>query len=369
MRRGRSIVFRGPGIALECAEREVTAPEAHQIVVATTHAGVCGSDGHRLAGDIPAADARPVYFGHEGIGTIVDIGADVRTDRAGTPITTGDRIFWSPPTPCGDCAQCEAGASTALCENMDWPQPVGRPSSASYQDFATLSATTPFFRIPDSTDSDAVIALGCALPTALGGLRNLGTVTDATVCIQGNGPVGLAATMLCRVAGAQGIFVIGDPGTREDAARQLGATEVLALTTTDRTERLKRLMKATNGRGVDVVIEAAGHISAFDEAMALLAKRGRLLVLGLYSGSATTPFDPVLVNNRELRILGSLGCPVEDYGRAMEFAGEHDSAFGLSALVTHRFPLDRVQEAITTAGTGTAIKTVVQPQLNKELGQ
>ncbi|MDV7240567.1 zinc-binding dehydrogenase [Rhodococcus oxybenzonivorans] len=252
---------------------------------------------------------------------------------------------------------------------MDWPQSVGRASSASYQDFATLSSTTPFFRIPDSTNSDAVIAFGCALPTALGGLRNLGPITGATVCIQGNGPVGLAATMLCRLAGAQEIFVIGDPGTRADAALQLGATDVLVLPTTDRADRHEHLMTATNGRGVDVVIEAAGHITAFDEALPLLAKRGRLLILGLYSGSVTTPFDPVLVNNRELRIVGSLGCPVEVYGRAMELAGEHDSVFGLSEFVTHRFPIDRVQDAIATAGSGIAIKTVVQPQPSTERGR
>lgn len=369
MRRGRSVIFQGPRRGLECIERDVLPAADGELIVEVTHAGVCGTDGHHLSGEVAASssdrgytDSYPYHFGHEGIGTIVELGSTVSTDRSGTPIALGDRIFWSPAAPCGTCASCVADLSTALCDNLAWPQPAGRPSSASYQDFATIAGSAPFFRIPDSTSSEAVIAFGCALPTALGGMRRLGPVAaGSTVVVQGSGPVGLAATMLFGLAGAARVIVIGDPGDRLSAAESLGASDTLSLPDTDRTQRLQYILDLTAGHGADIVVEAAGHVSAFDEAIPMLAKGGRLLVLGLFSGNTPVMFDPVQVNNRELAIIGSLGCPLGDYGRTVDIAGRYDGAFGLRELVTHRFPLDQVSEAISMAASGRAIKAVVNP--------
>ncbi|AFR46885.1 zinc-binding dehydrogenase [Gordonia sp. KTR9] len=369
MRRARSIVFRGQQAGLDCVERDVPPPGSAELVVQVTHAGVCGSDGHHLTGEVAATGTDRGYtaisayhFGHEGIGTIVELGSGVSADRAGAPLSVGDRVFWSPPTPCGVCESCTADWPTALCANLDWPQGVGRPSSASYQDFATISTRAAYFRIPDSAASDAVIAFGCAMPTALGGLRRLGGVSaGATVVIQGNGPVGLAATMLFGLGPASRIVVIGEPGERMTAAENLGATHTVSLPDTDETQRLQYVRDLTAGRGADVVVEAAGHVSAFDEAVPMLGLRGRLLVLGLFSGGSTVPFNPVLVNNREISIIGSLGCPIDDYGRSVELADRHGDALGLHNLVTHRFPLEQVTEAITAATSGVAVKAVVNP--------
>ena len=369
MRRGRSVVFRGPGAGLECAERDVLPAGPLELVVRVTHAGVCGSDGHHLTGDIARSATDRGYnnlgsyhLGHEGVGTVVELGGSVHADRAGTPIALGDRVFWSPPTPCGECPSCSANWTTALCEDLDWPQGVGRQSSASYQDFATISTRAAFYRIPDSASSDAVIAFGCAMPTALGGLRRLGPVAPgSTVVVQGNGPVGLATTMLFRLNEAARIVVIGDPGQRMAAAVGLGATDTLSILDTDAAQRSQYIRDLTSGRGADVVVEAAGHVSAFAEALPMLAVRGRVLVLGLFSGSTKVPFDPVWTNNRELSVIGSLGCPIEDYGRTVNIAHRYDNSFGLRDLVTHRFGLDQVTEAISSATSGSAIKAVVNP--------
>ncbi|SNQ48210.1 Alcohol dehydrogenase, zinc-containing [Frankia canadensis] len=357
---GRSVVFTGSGDALDLREHAVPEPRSDELLLRVTHAGVCGTDLHRLSGDLPRPPA-PICFGHEGVGVIVACGADVRTDRAGAPIGPGDRLYWLPPTPCGECGHCTSGGTTALCERMVWPAPYGPGTSAGFQEYAIVRRTAAFFRVPGEVSSEAVIAFGCAMPTALGGLERLGSVEGASVVIQGSGPVGLAAIVAARDAGARRVIVIGDPRPRLAAATRLGADEVLSLESTSMEDRRARVFAATDGRGADVVVEAAGHVSAFPEGIDLLAPQGRYLIMGLYSGTATVDFNPVVVNNRALTILGTLGGSTESYHRTVEIAAKYGAELGFEELVTHRFPLERTEEAIRAVARGETIKVVVNP--------
>lgn len=359
-RRGRTIAFAGPGQGLKCLEHDVPDPRPDELLIRVTHAGVCGTDAHRLTGDLSPPPA-PICFGHEGVGVVEALGAEIVRDRAGVPLAEGDRVTWSPPTPCGRCRACRAGETTALCARMVWPPPFGPATSASFQDYATVRGTAAFYRVPDGVTSESVIAFGCAMPTALGGLARLGEVRGAFVVIQGSGPVGLATCVAALDAGAEAIAMIGDPPARLAVARRLGATETLPLAATTVEERRTRILELTDGLGPPVVVEAAGHITAFDEGLGLLAVGGRYLVLGLYSGSATTPINPVLINNRQLTVLGSLGGPLGAYQRAVELAGRCGDALGFDALVTDRFPLEQTALAIDRAQSGGAMKVVVTP--------
>jgi threonine dehydrogenase-like Zn-dependent dehydrogenase len=359
-RRGRTIAFAGPEKGLELHDHDVPDPGPGELLLRVTHAGVCGTDAHRLSGDLPPPPG-PICFGHEGVGVVEALGAGITHDRAGAPLAEGDRVAWSPPTPCGQCPGCRAGQTTALCPNMVWPAPFGATTSASYQDYATVRSSAAFFRVPDDTSSEAAIAFGCAMPTALGGLMRLGHVRDMTVVVQGSGPVGLATCVAALDAGASAVVVIGDPPARLDVAKRLGALETLALSTTTPEQRLERVRELTGGAGAPVVVEAAGHISAFGEGLGLVAVGGRYLVLGLYSGRATTPVNPVEINNRQLTVLGSLGGPLAAYQGAVEIAARQGRALDFDSLVTDRFPLDRTADAIEHARRGEATKVVVTP--------
>jgi D-arabinose 1-dehydrogenase-like Zn-dependent alcohol dehydrogenase len=139
-RRGRTIAFLGPGRPLEVREHRVAGPGVDELLLRVTHAGVCGTVAHRLAGDLPAPST-PICFGHEGVGVIEALGAEITVDRAGHPLAEGDRVAWSPPTPCGRCRHCLADGSLALCEKEIWPAASGPTTSAAYQDYATVRST------------------------------------------------------------------------------------------------------------------------------------------------------------------------------------------------------------------------------------
>jgi threonine dehydrogenase-like Zn-dependent dehydrogenase len=354
MRRGRRMVLVGAGRPLECHETEIGSPPSGGLVVRTLIAGVCGTDAHRLAGDLPDP-GRPVTFGHEGIGVVEELGAGVSTDLAGAPLRVGDTVYWSP-------SSREAGVPSEL----GWPPPAELANPAAYQDYATLPPSNMVYRVPDGADPEAVIAFGCAMPTALGGMARVGGVRPGqTVVVQGSGPVGLAATFLAGLTAARQVIVIGAPDNRLEAAAGLGATTTISLDRTTAGERRAQILDLTDGLGADLVIEAAGRMSAFDEGMNLLADNGRYAVLGIYSGHGTVRLDPVRLNNRNLSIIGSMGqTQLSDYRTTIQLAQRHGTRLGFADLITHRFGLTQLEEAIAVARDGVAIKAVVIPALD-----
>lgn len=348
------MVFVGAGRPLERQIALVDAPPPGGVLVRTTVAGVCGTDAHRLDGDLPDP-GRPVTFGHEGIGVVEELGAGVTSDLAGVPLRVGDTVYWQP-------GSREPGVPSEL----GWPPSADVPNQAAYQDFATLPASNMVYRVPDGTDPLALIAFGCAMPTALGGVTRLGGVRPGqSVVVQGSGPVGLAATFLAGLTAARQVIVIGAPDSRLAAASRLGATTTLPLERTSAEERRATILELTDGRGADVVIEAAGRMNAFAEGMDLLADSGRYLVMGIYSGHGTVPLDVVRLNNRNLSVIGTMGAAqISDYRTTIHLAQRYGARLGFADLVTHRFGLDDVEAAIAVARAGDAIKAVVLPALD-----
>ena len=355
MRTGRRMVFVQPHQPLECWEGEVADPVAGGVLIRTSIAGVCGTDAHRLDGDVPLM-GHPVNFGHEGIGVIEALGDGVTTDWAGAPVGIGDLVYWTPatrPLPHG--------------ERQPWPPSATVPNSASYQDFATLSPSNVFYRVPDDTQPESVIAFGCAMPTALGGQTRLGGIRPGqSVVVQGCGPVGLASVFLASLSPARQVIVIGAPDNRLEAARNLGATTTISLETTTAEERADVVRSLTDGRGAEVVVEAAGQKAAFGEGLGLLAESGRYLILGLYSGHGTVELDPFKLNNNSLSIIGSLGgTHHSDYLTVIQLAQRYGQQLRFADLITHRFPLSELEGAVAAMRSGNAIKAVVVPDLDR----
>jgi threonine dehydrogenase-like Zn-dependent dehydrogenase len=355
MREGRRMVFVGPGRPLECRNGEVADPGPGAVLVRVVTAGVCGTDAHRLDGDL-SDPVHPVTFGHEGIGEVVALGEGMATDHWGDPVRSGDLVYFAP-----------SGAAPAAAPVMGWPPPADLPNPAAFQDYATLPPANPFTKIPEGTDPATVIAFGCAMPTALGGLTRLGGVKPGqTVVVQGCGPVGLSVTLLSSQALARHVIVIGDPPNRLAAASTLGATTTIPLEGTTVEDRRGLVFEVTEGRGADAVIECTGRMEAFAEGMSLLADDGRYVVLGIYSGHGTVQLDPVQVNNHNLAVIGSLGpATFADYRTTVRLAQRHGERLRWADLITHRFGLRQLEEAIDVARRGEAIKAVVVPSLDR----
>ncbi|MFN8028469.1 MAG: zinc-binding dehydrogenase [Acidimicrobiia bacterium] len=352
-RQGRQMVFVGAGRPLEVRERDVADPVPGGVLLRTVLGGVCGTDAHRLDGDLPDA-GRPICFGHEGIGRIEVLGDGRTTDTSGNPVAVGDLVYWTP-----------SGRTPAEVPDTGWPPPADVPNPATYQDYATLGPENAFFRIPDGTPPEAVIAFGCAMPTACGGLTRLGGVhAGQTVVVQGSGPVGLSATLLASLAAP----AVRDrdrrstPGSRSRFATRCHHRHPVAVD--DRRRAACQILDLTDGRGADVVIEATGRMDVLAEGMALLAPNGRYLVMGIYSGHGGVELDVVRLNNLSQSVIGTMGpASFDDYRTTVSLAADHGARLGFADLVTHKFPMAQTEAAIAVARKGEAIKAVVTPEL------
>ncbi len=338
---------------------EIPDAEPGGLVIEVTMAGVCGTDAHLVRGSVPLP--LPMVLGHEGVGTIAELGADTLTDTAGTPVQVGDRVYWGPMRPCHHCYYCSIEGDLTSCENPAWPVPAHIPSAATYGQYAWLPAGSMFFRIPEETPSEAVIAFGCGLPSAMQGIDRMGGISPRdTVVIQGCGPVGIAATLLAHRAGAARIIVIGAPRHRLDVAEKFGATATISLDDFDADERARQVSDYTDG-GPTVVIEAAGHISAFTEGVTMVRRNGRYLVLGLWADQGTIPIAPHYINNMNLRLVGSQFAQPEHFYRSLSLVSQTHKTFPFAEAVTHRYSLEQTMDALDAVVRAETLKAVVEP--------
>jgi 5-exo-hydroxycamphor dehydrogenase len=361
-RRSRRADVQAPHEPIRFAEVDLPPAPPGGAIVAIELGGVCGSDVHVWHGAKELSG--PVVLGHEGLGRLAELGPGTTTDYAGEPVELGDRVYLAPQAPCHRCYACTVRGEFAACEHRDdyfWTDP-SEPSHATYNSHVWLRAGAPFFRVPESVPPLALIAFGCALPTMLQANERAGRIgLGDDVLIQGAGPVGLAATVIARASGAQRIVVVGAPAARLDMARRLGADATIDLTEVGDPGERAALVRELLPRGADVAIEAAGVQSAFTEGIDLVADGGRYLVVGLHYGVGSEPLDPRTVNRRNIRIVGSALEQPEHQYKAIRFVARHHDRFPLEEVVSHRFPLDRAQEALEAMARGEAIKAVVEP--------
>ncbi|MGW1027908.1 zinc-binding dehydrogenase [Streptomyces sp. NPDC002577] len=363
MRTAKRAVLVAPGAPVEIWEGPVPAPDGGDVVVSVEMAGVCGTDHHYTLGEVEFPG--PMVLGHEGIGRVEELGPDVNTDYGGDPIAPGDLVYWVPLKPCHRCHACTVLEDVSLCPHLS----PGRfkdprtPPSATYTEYANLPSGLAFFRVPEDTPPEAVIAFGCAMPTMLHAMERLGGIRfGQSVVVQGCGPVGLAAVVLARLAGAGDIVVVGGPTARLEMAKRLGATSTVDLAAApDAESRIAAVMDATGGRGADIVIEAAGRVEAFPEGLRMVGRGGRYLIVGLWSAPDASSLTPRMVNNANLRIIGSALSRPRHLHQAVAVARNYHHQLPLADVVSHRFPLDQAQQALDAVGRQETIKAVIVP--------
>jgi threonine dehydrogenase-like Zn-dependent dehydrogenase len=346
---------------LETWEVQIAEPEAGGALVRVVLGGVCGSDLHIYTGEAGLMPF-PIILGHEGVGRIERLGPGVTTDYAGIPVAPGDLVYWAPIALCHRCHSCTVIEETP-CENSRFFEDAKKPNWGSYADFAWLPNGLAFFRLPDGADPEAVAALGCALPTVVRGFDRCGPIrVGDTVVVQGAGPVGLAATLVAKEAGARAVIVIDQVPRRLDTAKLLGATAVLPLSMS-LDERNRAIRDITGPIGPDVVVEAAGALPAFPEGIEMAGNHGRYIILGLWGAIGTRPISPRDMTIKNLTVAGASFPKPKHYYQAMHMAVRLQNRVPLKDLITHRFRIDQAFEALEAVRTGAAIKAVIDPSL------
>jgi Zn-dependent alcohol dehydrogenase len=359
----RAAVCHELGRPLVVEEVEIDAPRAGEVRVRIAAVAICASDVHLVRGDwVGWAAAPPLVAGHEAAGVVVEVGDGV------TVVRPGDRVVVCLIRWCGRCAPCAVGAPY-LCEGVFALATERRLRTARGQPLAAAIRVGAFaehvvvdqsqaVRIPASVALDRACLLACGVITGVGAVLNTARVAAGeSVVVIGAGGVGLNAVQGARLAGAAPIVAVDHVAGKLEAARALGATHVIDAREQDVAARVRAL---TADRGADHAFVTVGDPAAVTAAVGSLRRGGTAVLVGMPPAGATAPL-PIgdFVENGQ-RLLGSnVGStrPGVDIPRLATLYGE--GRLRLDELITGRYPLERIDEAIASMERGEALRNVI----------
>jgi threonine dehydrogenase-like Zn-dependent dehydrogenase len=214
-------------------------------------------------------------------------------------------------------------------------------------------------RVPESVSSELASLSSCALRSVMNAMSQLGRIEPyETVVVQGAGPLGLLATANAKVRGARRIVVIGSPAARLEMAREFGADECIPVEGTSAQERLERVLSLTGGRGADIVMEFTGVPGAFTEGLQLARKGARYLVVGQL-GEGSTELQPSMIVKKNINVIGSFSGDPRSYSLALQFIDRRQGEFPFDRMITGRYALGEVNEAMARMKRYEEIKPVI----------
>ena len=335
-------VLDGPGtVRVESREQPVPGPD--EVLVRIAAVGVCGSDVHYFEhgriGDFVVR--KPLVLAHEASGVVV-----ARGERA-TRHEVGQRVALEPGVPCGRCAQCRSGRYNLCPDVRFFATP---PIDGAFARYVTINEHFAY-AVPDSmTDEQA--ALIEPLSVGLWAARRAEVKPGDTVLVTGAGPIGLLAVQAARVAGAARVVVTDLSQGRRELALRMGAVAALDPASEGAT---------LAGLGADVLVECSGAQQAVTVGMGALRGGARAVLVGMGGDEVRLPMSALQV--REITVTGTF-----------RYANTYPAAIALVAagrveldpLITGRFGLNQVEQALTTgAGGAGAVKAIVYPQLDE----
>lgn len=333
----------GPGFEL----RQVPVPEIgpQDILIRTRATSICGTDIHIFNWDTWAANRikPPIIIGHEFCGDVVEIGRDVTDVRLNDFISAESHIVDH------TCDLCRTG-NAHICRNT---QIIGVDRDGSFAEYVSLPAANAWQNPPNMSPEIAALEenFGNAVHTALET-----PVVARKVLVTGCGPVGVMTIAVAKAAGARAIYATDISDYRLDLAKKMGADLVI---NPSRANVEEIVLEATNGEGVDVLLEMSGAPSAIRQGLKLTKSGGHAVLLGLPS----QPFEFDLANlviMKGIMVHGIAGRKL--WETWYEIRGLlRSGAVKLEPVVTHRFRLEEFELAFKTMMSGDSGKVVLFP--------
>jgi len=332
---------------LKIEEVEIEDPKENEVMVQVVATGLCHSDINVFVGATPVPP--PVVAGHEIAGIVKKVGPGV------TRVKPGDRVISAFIHPCGKCKNCISGHEN-LCETFSSVRLKGTMFDGTtrlrlkngtivrtflgggFAEYAIVHENA-LTVVPQDMDLQKVAVLGCAGITGYGAVDSAKIEPGETVAVIGVGGVGLSIIQLLKASGAGRIIALGTKKWKLEKAMELGATDVI---NTKETDPIKALKEVTNG-GPDVVIEAGGTQETVQMAIESVRIGGRVVLVGLPPVSAQIPLRIAMI----------------DMPRLLELvrSGKYDPG----KLVTGKYRLEEVNEAVKLLEEGEAIRSLIIP--------
>ncbi len=329
---------------LEIIDAPLPTPGPGEVQLRIEAASVCGTDRHIYLWDRWAAEniQTPVILGHELAGRVVAAGAGVTRVREGDLVGVESHLY------CGTCAQCRAG-SPHLCRNL---RVIGAHVNGGFAEYVVV----PEANAVESNGLDpAVVALQEPMGNAVHAAF-VEPIAGRTVAVTGCGPIGLCAVGIAKAAGATWVVATDTEPYRLELAARMGAD--LALDGRE-PDTVARVLEATGGDGVDVVLEMSGSAAALDQGLRFVTRGGRISLLGIFGEPVAVDLSNLVIE-KGVRLHGIFGRRIYDtWERTQDLL--RSGALDVKPILTHRFDLADWQQAFDLLGSRHAGKVVLTP--------
>ena len=358
----KAAVCREFGKPLVIEDIHIDPPEHGEIMVKLSACAICHSDILYMEGAWGGAEKLPAIFGHEAAGVVEAVGPGV----AG--LAPGDHVIVSLIRSCGHCYFCAQG-DQHLCETTF---PLDRKSRLRATDgeavfqglrtgaFAeyTVVDQSQAVPIPKALPMDSASLLACGVITGLGAVVNTARLpSGSSAVVIGAGGVGLNSIQGAVLSGANPVIAIDLVAAKLEAAREFGATHAIDPAAADAIEAVKSL---TGGRGADYVFVTVGSVKAIEQGLEMLRRAGALVIVGMPPSGMTAAIEAVEFADNGQRILGSkMGSSRLAVDVPKLVSLYERGRLKLDQLISARYPLDEINQAIAEANRGEVLRNVI----------
>ncbi|KAF8970231.1 chaperonin 10-like protein [Flammula alnicola] len=303
--------------------------------------GVCGTDGH-----IDQVICLPTLIpGHESIGTIVEMGKDVKG------FSMGDRCVADVGITCDTCFYCRRGQSL-LCEDF---RSCGVTQDGGFAEYIKYQQKK-LYKIHNLTDEESTLLEPAAC--AIHGLDKLNPPVGIEVLLLGAGPTGLILAQLLKLNGASRVVIAANKGIKTDIAKKINAGDEYIELDRENPEAQWQKLKDDNPYGFDVVVEATGVEKVANESINYVRRGGTLMIYGVYENKALVHWPPSKIFGDEIKIIGSFS-QTFCFPRAVAYLD--GGKINVKGMVTDIFKLDDYQAALDKMNSRTALKIAIKP--------
>lgn len=349
----KACIYTKSGLSLFLDVEKSVVRKPTDAIVRMVKTTICGTDLHIIKGDVPACKSGTI-LGHEGIGIVEEVGDSV------TNFKKGDKVLISCVCACGKCYYCKKGIYAHCEDEGGWI--FGHLIDGTQAEYLRVPhADNTLYHTPSDLSDEALVMLSDILPTAyeIGVLKGK-VEPGCTVAIVGSGPIGLASLLTAQFYSPSKIIMVDIDENRLDTAMAFGATD--KVNSANAEKAVQAIFDLTDGRGVDVAIEAVGIPDSFDLCQKVIAVDGTIANCGVHGKPVEFELDRLWIRNINVTTGLVSTNTTPQLLKALE-----SHKIEPEKLVTHYFKLSEIEEAFKVFGQAAnhhAIKVIIENDLS-----
>jgi putative phosphonate catabolism associated alcohol dehydrogenase len=363
MRTAKAAVYEAPNTPFVLKEYPLRPAKSGEVLVRVTMSTICRSDIHSYEGHRP--NPCPGILGHEIIGIIEEIGADIKNDMRGDPLKIGDRITWSEYFFDGDCYYREVLDMPQKCNGVrkyghdlatEDPHFLG-----GFAEYCYILPGTWILKLPDELSDEEATPLNC-------GVATMASVTEAAeiglgdaVVIQGLGLLGLYGAAMAKARGARCVIGLDAVASRLEVAKKFGADHVIDISRGSPKSVIDEVRKLCRPDGADAVIEVCGVPDVIPHGLQMLRVGGRYVLGGLVNPNANVTIDANVLLRRWITMRGIHNYHPRHLIQALDFVMANRKRFPFKEIVDSKFALKDLDTAFKKASERTVLRAAIVP--------